>query len=797
MNLPMSWLKEFVPIDCDVNEFCDKMTLSGSKVESITKVGADIQNVVVGKIVSITKHPDAEKLVVTSIHVGKEEPIQIVTGAKNVFEGAFVPVALDGSTLSNGVKIKKGNLRGVESNGMLCSIEELGFDRIAYPEAPEDGIYIFQNTENLTLGEDVVPLLQLAEEIVEFEITSNRPDCFSIIGLAREASATFDKPLHVPPISLKEEADGDIHELISVEIKNPALCPRYIARVVKNVKIESSPLWLRHRLVSAGIRPINNIVDITNYVMLEYGQPMHAFDISSIDDKKIIVRNAVDGEKFTTLDEVERTLDASMLVIADPNKAVAIAGVMGGQNSKTGDTASTILFESANFNGTNIRLTSKKLGLRTDSSSKYEKGLDPDLALLAVNRAVELVEKLGCGEVVKSFVDCYPEKRVENEVAFTAEGINKLLGTKLSYDEMVSYLNKLEIKVEHNKAIAPTFRPDLVCEADIAEEVARIYGYDKIETTLAVGTPTVGKKSYGQILEDIIKEVMIGQGVSEALTYSFESPKVFDKLQIPKEHNLREAVTITNPLGEDFSVMRTTTLNGMLQSLSINFNRRNEEASLFELNKIYLPKALPLTELPDERVMLTIGMYGKKDFYDLKGIVEELCNSLGISATFKVQKELSFMHPGRTSDVFADNQHLGFLGEVHPAVLNNYDIETKVYVAVLDVCYLTQLATLDRTYKALPKFPGTSRDIAMIVADSVFVSEIEDIIKSKGGKLLESITLFDVYKGKQIEEGFKSIAYNISFRSPERTLTDEEVQTVMKKILTALETVLNAKLRDK
>lgn len=795
MNIPMSFLKQYVDLDCTIDEFIHFMTMSGSKVETVEKIGQNMSGVVVGKILTIEKHPDADKLVVCKVDIG-DKVVQIVTGATNVFESAIIPVAIDGAILANNVKIKKGNLRGQLSEGMMCSVEELGYTRNDYPESPEHGIYIF--TQEQKLGADVLEILEMREDVVEFEITSNRPDCFSVLGIAREAAATFDKKLKYPKIEVKETASGNISEMISVEIKNPELCPRYVARVVKNVKIEQSPQWLRHRLTASGIRPINNIVDITNYVMLEYGQPMHAFDIDNVSDRKIIVRNAKDDEMFTTLDGNERKLNSSMIVISDPEKALAIAGVMGGENSKITENASAILFESANFNGPNIRLTSKKLGLRTDSSSKYEKGIDPNLALMAINRAVSLVEELNCGEVVKGVVDCYPNKREPWTIKYSSDKINGILGTKLNNSEMEKILAKLEIKAENNIAYITTFRPDLLEEADLAEEIGRIYGYDNIETTLPKGTPTVGKKTYTQTIEDIIKENLVAQGLSEAMNYSFESHKVFDKLLIPKSDKLRDIVSIKNPLGEDFSVMRTTTLNGILQSLSTNYNRRNPTACLFEMAMVYLPKALPLTELPEEKLTLTIGMYGDTDFYDIKGVVETLLKSLGINdATYSAEKQKVFMHFGRCASVNVNNEYLGYLGEVHPIVLENYDIGTKAYIAVIDITCIFKYANLDRTYKQLPKFPDMQRDISMLVKEEVYVSEIEKCIRENGGKLLENIKLFDVYKGKQIEDGYKSVSYNLSFRASDRTLKDEEVSKAMNKILLNLENNVGAKLRDK
>lgn len=801
MDLPMSWVREYVDFDADTQKFTDDITLAGQKVESVTHLAKDITNVVTGKVLEIEKHPDADKLVITKIDIGKGEPLQIVTGASNLYVGAYVPVALIGATVYHAgkmEKIKKGKLRGVESSGMLCSIEELGFTRNDYPEAPENGIYIFQ--DEVELGADVKKLLMLEDDVVEFEITSNRPDCFSILGLARETAATYRKPFKYPEITVKEEGEGNTADMIAVEIKNPELCPRYIARVVKNVKVEPSPLWLRHRLTAAGIRPINNIVDITNYVMLELGQPMHAFDIDTIDERKIIVRNANDGEMITTLDGQERKLDSSMLVISDCNKAVAVAGVMGGENSMVSPNAHAILFESANFNGPSVRITAKKLGLRTDASAKYEKNLDPNLAYDAVNRAVQLVEMLGCGEVCKGMVDCYPNKREKWTVNYTTEGINKLLGTNISKEDMIDIFKLIEVEADGTKAVIPTFRPDLEAEADLAEEIARFYGYDKIETTLASGTPTVGKKTHKQVVEDKVIDTMVAMGISEAKIYSFESPKVFDKLNIPDDSELRKTVKITNPLGEDFSIMRTQTLNGMLTSLSTNYNRRNPDAALFELGKVYIPKALPLAELPNEVSTLTIGMYGSDvDFYVIKGICEELFEVLGVTdkAEWAPDNTKPYMHPGRLAKISIDGSELGFAGEVHPQIAENYSIGTKAYVAVINMDMLAANASFDKTFKALPKFPASQRDIAMLVSDNVIVKDIEDIIKAKGGKLLENVQLFDVYKGKQIADGFKSVAYNITFRAPDRTLTDDEVNAPMSKIISELESKLGAQLRDK
>lgn len=805
MKIPMSWLKEYVDINCGLKQFTHKMTMSGSKVEGTESPGSCISSIVTGKILSIEKHPNADKLLVTKVDAGNGT-LQIVTGASNLREGDFVPVALHGSVLADGKQILKGALRGVESEGMLCSVEELGYTCVDYPEAPEDGIYVFQTPQQP--GADVRPILELCDDIVEFELTSNRPDCFSVIGMAREAAAVFGCSLKFPQITVKETASGKAGDFIAVEIKNPELCLRYCARVVKNVKIAPSPQWMRHRLTAAGVRPVNNIVDITNYVMLELGQPMHAFDIDAVSGGVIVVRTAMEGERITTLDGNERELGASMLLITDREKAVGIAGVMGGENSKITDGAGAVLFESACFDGASVRLTAKKLGLRTDSSSKFEKGLDPNLALIAANRAAQLVEELCAGEVVPGIVDVYPKKRVEWQVSYSFEKINALLGTAISEAEMENMLGKLEIRANNGIAVIPTFRPDLTLEADLAEEVARLYGYDEISATLAAGTPTLGKKSPSQVLAGAVRDVMTAQGYSEALTYAFESPKVFGKLNIPEGSDLRTAAVIKNPLGEDFSIMRTTTLNAALTALSLNYSRRVDEAMLFELAKIYLPESIPLEKLPRELEVLTVAMYGpEKDFYDIKGAVEILLEKLNITGVkFSAGCDgiinpphdisLGFLHPGRRAYIAEGGELLGYAGEVHPDVLSNYNIGVKAYVSVIYMEMLAKRACI-KTYESIPKFPGIKRDIAVVVNENVTAGDLADEIRAVGGEFLAEVTLFDVYKGKNVDEGYKSLAFSLSFRTPERTLKDEEAAEAVKNIVERLEEKFDAKLRDR
>ena len=802
MRTSLKWIKDLVPgiEDLTPQEYLDAMTLSGSKGEYYVELDKNLENIVIGQILKIEKHPDADKLVICQVNVGQEEPVQIVTGAPNVFEGAVVPVVLaggrvagghDGSTPpEEGIKIKKGKLRGVPSNGMMCSIEELGSSRDMYPDAPENGIYIFKNREDIKPGDNAVKALGLDDAVIEYEITSNRVDCFSILGIAREAAVTFDKPF-CPPVVEPTGNDEDVNDFISVEVKDTELCPRYTARVVKNIKVGPSPEWMQRRLAAQGIRPINNIVDITNYVMEEYGQPMHAYDLSTIAGQKIIVRRAEDNEKFVTLDGQERTLDSSMLMICDAEKPVGIAGIMGGENSMITDDVDAILFEAACFDGTNIRLSGKKLGMRTDAQSKFEKGLDPNNASAAIDRACQLIEVLGCGEVVGGMVDVYGKVKEPHEIPFQPERINRLLGTDLSAEQMLGYFKSLELEydADRNVMIIPTFRQDLLGTADLAEEVARFYGYSNIPSTLPSGESTSGKISFKHRVEDVAKETAEFCGFSEGMTFSFESPKVFDKLRLDADDPLRQAITIANPQGEDYSIMKTTPLNGMLVSLARNFNRRNKDVKLYEMAKIYLPKSLPLTEYADERVQFTLGFYGEGDFFTMKGVVEEFLERAGMHdiVDYDPNAGKSFLHPGRQANIIYQGKVIGYMGEVHPEVCENYDLKTRAYIAVLDMPVITEMATFDRHFKGIAKHPAVNRDISMVVKKDILVGQIEKVIREKGGHHLESYHLFDIYEGSQIKPGYKSVAYSITFRANDRTLEEKDITAAMDKIIAGLE----------
>ena len=798
MDTSLSWIKAYVPdLDVTAQEYTDAMTLSGTKVEGFEKMDADLDRIVVGQIDKIEKHPDADKLIICQVNIGTET-IQIVTGAPNVKEGDKVPVVLDGGRVAGGhepgqrvaggIKIKKGKLRGVPSNGMMCSIEELGSNRDMYPEAPEYGIYIFQ--KDVEVGSSAISALGLDDVVFEYEITSNRVDCYSVIGIAREAAATFRKEFH-PPVVTPTGNDEDVNDYVKVTVKDQELCPRYTARVVKNIKIGPSPEWMQRRLASVGIRPINNLVDITNYVMEEYGQPMHAYDLDTIAGREIVVRRAEDGEKFVTLDGQEREMDSTVLMICDGEKSIGVAGIMGGENSMITDNVKTMLFEAACFNGTNIRKSAKKIGLRTDASGKFEKGLDPENAQAAIDRACQLVEEMGAGEVVGGMVDVYAEKREPSRVTFDAEKINALLGTDLTKEQMLGYLKLVELEYDEttNAIVAPTFRQDIHRLADVAEEVARFFGYDNIPTTLPSGEATTGKLSYKLRIEEVARNIAEFCGFSQGMTYSFESPKVFDKLLLPEDSKLRQAIEIRNPLGEDYSVMRTTSLNGMLTSLATNYNRRNKNVKLYELGNVYLPKALPLTELPDERMQFTLGMYGEGDFFSMKGVVEEFFDKIGLRGkeTYDPNAGKTFLHPGRQANIIYDGTVVGYLGEVHPDVADIYGIGERAYIAVIDMPEIVARATFDRKYEGIAKFPAVNRDLSMVVPKNIMVGQIEEVIEKNGGAHLESYSLFDLYEGAQIKPGFKSVAYSITFRAKDRTLEESDISKAMDKILAGLE----------
>ena len=796
MNTSLSWIKTYVPdLDVTAQEYTDAMTLTGTKVEGFTELDADLDKIVIGQIDKIEKHPDADKLIICQVNIGTES-VQIVTGALNVKEGDKVPVVLDGGRVAGGhdgkmtpggIKIKKGKLRGVESFGMMCSIEELGSTREMYPEAPEYGIYIFP--EDAVVGESAVKALGLDDVVFEYEITSNRVDCYGVLGIAREAAATFQKKFCPPVVEVKEN-DEKASDYVKVTVEDPELCPRYCARVVKNVKIGPSPKWMQRCLASNGIRPINNLVDITNYVMEEFGQPMHAYDLDTIANQEIVVRRAGKDEKFVTLDGQERIMDENVLMICDGEKAVGIAGIMGGENSMITDDVKTVLFEAACFDGTSIRLSSKRIGLRTDASGKFEKGLDPNNAQAAIDRACQLMEELGAGEVVGGMVDVCSETREPSRVKFEPEKINKLLGTSLTKEEMIDYLGRVELAYDEktDEIVAPTFRQDIHCNADVAEEVARFYGYDKIPMTLPTGEATTGKLPFKLRIQEVARDIAEYCGFSEGMSYSFESPKVFDKLCIPEDSDLRKVITISNPLGEDYSIMRTSTLNGMLASLSTNYNRRNKDVRLYELGNIYLPKSLPVTELPDERTMFTLGMYGKGDFFDMKGVCEEFFEKIGMKkkVTYDPNSGKPFLHPGRQANMIYEGKVVGYLGEVHPAVADNYSIGEKAYIAVIDILDVLEFAGFNHKYTGIAKYPAVTRDLSLVVPHAVLAGQIEEIFDQRGGNILESYQLFDIYEGAQIEKGFKSMAYSLVFRAHDKTLGENEISAAMKKIMNGL-----------
>ncbi len=799
MLVPINWIKEYVDIDenSDAVELANMLTMTGSNVEEVITLREDISNVVVGKILSVEPHPNADKLVVCKVDVG-EETIQIVTGADNVAAGQLVPIALHGAKLPGGIVIKRGKLRGEESHGMMCSGEELELKDADYPGAEVDGILILQ--EDYPLGMDIKEALDLGGDVIDFEITSNRPDCLSIVGMAREFAVTTGKTLTMPEITVKK-GEGNIADDLQIEVKDTELCPRYIARVVKDIKIEPSPQWMRRRLAAAGVRPINNIVDITNYVMLELGQPMHAFDLDKVAGRKIIVRRANPGESLVTLDDKNRNLTPDMLVIADSEKPIAMAGVMGGANTEITDATNQIVFESALFNGASVRMTSKALGLRSESSSRFEKGLDINMALTAVDRAVQLVQELGAGTIVEGHIDVLNASTEKRQLKVDINKINNLLGLNLEYSEITGILNDLglesSVEGELLTVLVPTFRNDIEGAADLAEEVARIYGYDRIPMTLMESSASKGTITEEQRLLAQIKQALVGMGMYEVITYSFNSPRVYESIGWKEEDKKPDVVTILNPLGEDQSIMRTTLFPQILQVMSHNYNHRLESCSIFEINPIFLPKSLPLTDLPDEVLTLAMGEYGENsDFYSLKGKLEKLVSLLGLADRVSFQPGThSALHPGRTAEVLLDGEAIGVFGEVHPRISEGYEIGVRAVLGELNLQVLLDQADTNKQYKSLPRYPAVTRDLAFVVEKRVPAAKILDTIRKGGGSILEEVELFDIYEGSQIPEGHKSMAYALSYRASDRTLKDDEVNKAHDKIIGMLEADLGASLR--
>lgn len=793
MNLSKRWLHDYVNLDVSDQQFADDMTLSGSKVESFETEGADIKNVIVGKVVSLVKHPDSDHLWICQIDVGAKDNIQIVTGAQNLKVNDVVPVAMDDSFVSGGHHIKKGKLRGVESNGMLCSLGELGLTIHDFPYAIEDGIFVLGDDCDKTLGKDIHEAIGLDDVITEFEITSNRADCLSITGLAREAAATFDSKLVIPEPAVKK-THGDVNDFLSVEIKEPSLCYRYAGAVVENVRVKPSPRWMRERLRACGVRPINNIVDITNFVMLEYGQPMHAFDLRYLEGHKVIVRKALDGEKITTLDGVERALKPEMLVIADENKPVAVAGVMGGEYSGIMDDTTTIVFESAMFNGVSVRRTAKALGMRTEASARYEKELDATGCLRSLKRALQLVEELDAGDIVGGVVDCDHSDKTPVTLPFEPEWVNNFIGIDVSAEEQKKILEKIDFKVENGVITAPSFRNDIEHQADISEEIARFYGYDKIPDRALSGVAD-GRYTDRQKLEKLVTDVMLSEGLSEVCTYTFISPKQYDKLRLPADSPRRDSVKIMNPLGEDTSIMRTTAVPSMLDVLSRNYNNRNPEAAMFEIAVSFKPRGTK--ELPEEPKNIVMGLYGEEyDYFTLKGVIEELLSKTGIT-DYDIERVTDdpILHPGRAARITVGGKTLALLGEVHPETAKNFSIGTRCYVAEVSMDVLFENAGAEKVYTPLPKFPAVTRDLAFVCDKSVPVVSLEKEIQSAVGKTLENITLFDVYEGNQIESGKKSVAFSLKLRSKDKTLTDDDADSAMKKAIKAIEK-LGATLRS-
>ena len=816
MLAPLKWLLSYTDLKIntkeEIHELASEMTLTGTKVEEVVSKGEEIDRVVVAKCLEVRRHENSDHLFVCKLDIGADEPIQIITGAQNMRAGAYVPAALDGSTIAGGRVIKAGKLRGLESNGMMCSFEEIGLDCKDYEGGSNDGIMILQDLGEFRdyseadfeklIGTDIIPALGADETVIDFEVTSNRADCFSILGLAREAAVTMNGHFRKPEVKVKEECAARAEDVLDVEVRAPELCPRYAARVVKDVKIGPSPKWMRERLQAAGVRSINNIVDITNYVMLEYGQPMHAFDKRTIKGDKIIVRRAADGEKLTTLDGQERTLDASMLVIADAERGSAIAGVMGGLDSEIQPDTTEIVFESAVFDAVTVRRGAKKVGLRTESSSRFEKGLDPVTCLEALDRATQLTEELGAGTVCKGVIDRCAWKAEERRIPCSVEAVNAFIGISATQQEMESILTALECRPHFDKGYvtAPSFRGDLLCSADIAEEIARFYGYNKIESRLLTGcSTTLGRRNRRQKIQDRIRRLMTGLGYSEMLTFSFTSPTVFEKLGLPEDSPLRDAVVIQNPLGEDYSIMRTTMLPSLLDSLANNYSRRVEEAALFEISYIYLKTDKYPYELPEHRELLTFGGYakdGKADFFSFKGDVETLLQALKIEKyEFEPEPNLPYLHPGRTARLLIGGKEAGVLGQLHPETARRWGCPENTFAAMLETEALAAHTVDIPKNRELPKFPAVMRDLAVVLDRDVPAGHVERMIRERGGKALESCSLFDCYIGAQVPEGKKSLAYALSFRDPAKTLTDEDVNKYMKKILNGLETKFGASLR--
>ncbi len=780
MNCSLRWLKEYVDVNVAPRQFSEDLTMSGSKVEGYVIEGSEIENVVVGEIVDIKPHPNADSLVICSLNLGKAENVTIVTGAKNVKVGDIVPVALDGAKLPGGKEIKSAPLRGEMSYGMLCSLSELGLAIGDFPYAEEDGIFILN--EEYKLGDDIREVIGLNDTVYEFEITSNRPDCLSILGLARETAATYGKSFkpHTPVVKGDE---GDINEILKVTIENRELCPRYMAKMVKNIKVAPSPRWMRERLRACGVRPINNIVDITNYVMLEYGQPLHAFDSRFVRGNEIIVRNAVKDETIKTLDGVDRNLTEDMLVIADKERATAVAGVMGGEYSSIVDDTNTIIFESANFLGSSVRVTAKKLGMRTESSAKFEKGLDPQNCENAINRACELIEMLGAGEVVGGTIDVNYADNSEKLIELDHEWINNFIGISLTKEEMASILERIGCEVNGNMVKIPSFRADLNHRADLSEEIARFYGYNKIPTTPLRGA-SEGGYTKEQLNSRLVTDTLVSAGLYEISTFTFISPKYYDKIRLSQDSELRNSVVITNPLGEDTSIMRTTAIPSMLEVVARNINNNNKSARFFEIAKEFHPTASAET-LPNEEFVVTLGMYGEgTDFYVIKGVVERVLEVFGVKKfAVNAVKNNPTYHPGRTAEILVDGEVVALIGEIHPLTAKNYDIETAVYAGEIRMNKLFSVGNREKVYRPLPKFPASTRDIALLCKKELAVLDIENAISNAGGELVEKIELFDVYTGAQVEAGFKSVAYAITFRAADRTLVDTEVQSAMNNIL--------------